>query len=180
MTQGHVDGTKGTKDGTRPGSRPIIQYPAVAFSNLGIQQHTGRNMKSHIPRYIHTCKGLRKTKKSRNIAIPGLPWGGQRGSNARPSEPQSDALPTELWPPCASNPYGLAQQMDTIQDSQDVCFRRVANMNFCSVLNYTSLEKIPYLPNKFMAVFFTVVQRTLSNIIMECHNNHWKYCSTEL
>lgn len=26
-------------------------------------------------------------------------WGDQRGSNPRHSESQSDALPTELWPP---------------------------------------------------------------------------------
>ena len=38
----------------------------------------------------------------KNKTLPrteGFYWGGQRGSNARPSEPQSDALPTELWPP---------------------------------------------------------------------------------
>lgn len=29
-------------------------------------------------------------------------WGGWRGSNPRPSEPQSDALPTELHPPFGS------------------------------------------------------------------------------
>ena len=38
----------------------------------------------------------------KNKTLPrteGFYWGGQRGSNARPSDPQSDALPTELWPP---------------------------------------------------------------------------------
>ena len=32
-------------------------------------------------------------------------WGERRGSNPRPSEPQSDALPTELRPPSAEGFY---------------------------------------------------------------------------
>ena len=37
--------------------------------------------------------------------------------NARPSEPQSDALPTELYPPCESfQRTGLTQQRDTIHE----------------------------------------------------------------
>ena len=45
-------------------------------------------------------------------------WGGMWGSNPRHSEPQSDALPTELKPP-----YSRDLRLNTIRD-------RVAHKNF--------------------------------------------------
>lgn len=61
----------------------------------------------------------------KNKTLPrteGFYWGGQRGSNARPSEPQSDALPTELWPPWRRIQQAeFAQQVNTIHNFSDVC-----------------------------------------------------------
>jgi hypothetical protein len=41
-------------------------------------------------------------------------WGDQRGSNPRPPESQSGALPTELWPPCLQGFYVLFKILSTL------------------------------------------------------------------
>ena len=48
-------------------------------------------------------------------------WGEKRGSNPRPSEPQSDALPTELLPPRAAGEYFAGRR-----DGRQVLSRRNA------------------------------------------------------